>query len=487
MTDLLGELSARSVELAASLEELLVVLGELPREALEWPPALPVLDLASRIENLASLCKVLSQTPKDRFVLAPLSRVVALRDQTQVLTASVQALASPLAQVQAWGGVSQFDAAGGVVHTSSGNVVNLASLGGDLQTKFDAALESYLVVAAAVKPRGIGTLSAASRVLSKKAVEAGKAAAGLEKSLSDWTQLYQGAQSDLASVGTAASEAARILEEVEKSRKTVDENATKASAATAAIEETRAQAAALEKAVTVFQDAFDSFQAQLDRREAAIDAGNESLKTLNMALTKKREAVDDLIEKAEEMLGGATTAGLASTYFGQSKAVDGQLSDARNWYYGSIGLLIVSVSFALNLFSFLPIGLPALPTFSANTPTGTIAVQALSALGSRGLLVLPALLLAGFTAHRHSALFRLREEYSHKYAAAASVQGFKLQAPTYKEAIAAAVFAELLKNPATALDNVRKGKEGNSFLDRLILPRVNEALKKAGSLPDPGE
>lgn len=485
MTDLLGELSARSIELAASLEELLGVLGSLPYEVLEWPPALPVLDLVSRTENLASLCKDLSQTPKDRFALAPLSRVVALRDQVQTLTASAQALASPLAQVQAWGGVTQFDAAGGVVHTGSGNVVNLASLVGDLQTKFDAALESYLVVAAAVKPRGIGTLSAASRVLTKKAVEAEKAAAGLEKSLSDWTQLYQGAQSDLASVGTAASEAARVLEEVEKSRKTVDENATKASAAAAAIEETRAQAAALEKAVTVYQDAFDGFQTQLDRREAAIGAGNESLKSLNKTLADKQKAVNDLIAKAEEMLGGATTAGLASTYHRQSIDVGVQLSNARKWYYGSIVLLILSVGVALNLFSCIRIGLPALPTFSESTPTGTIAVQALSALGSRGLLVLPALLLAGFTAHRHSALFRLREEYSHKYAAAASVQGFKLQAPSYQEAIAAAVFAELLKNPAKALDNVRAEREGNSFLDRLILPRVDEALKKAAHLSDP--
>src|SRR5690606_705920 len=99
-----------------------------------------------------------------------------------------------------------------------------------------------------------------------------------------------------------------------------------------------------------------------------------------------------------------------------------QLSNARFWYYISIVALFLSVATALNILHPLGIGLPALPSFAPDTPTGTIAVQALSALGSRVLLILPALLLAGFAARRHSALFRLREEYSHKYTMAASVQ-----------------------------------------------------------------
>lgn len=122
-----------------------------------------------------------------------------------------------------------------------------------------------------------------------------------------------------------------------------------------------------------------------------------------------------------------------------------------------------------------------MPTFSDSTPTGSIAVQVLAGLGSRGLLILPALLLAGFAAHRHSALFRLREEYSHKYSMAASVQGFKIQAPSFQEPIAAAVFTELLHNPAATMDKLQSANR-NGFVDKLIMPRVEEALKRATNL-----
>jgi hypothetical protein len=279
------------------------------------------------------------------------------------------------------------------------------------------------------------------------------------------------------------TEAKRVLEEVEKVRKTVDENATKVGVAVTVTEELRAEATTLEATITSYQDKFNSFEKLLEKRQTALDSGNEALSQLTGELQKEKEKIVGLVSKAEEMLGGATTAGLASTYKRQADDVNGQLKTARSWYYVSIALLIASAAVALNLLGSVGIGLPIFPSFTADTPTGTIAVQALSALGSRGLLILPALLLAGFTSRRHAALFRLREEYSHKYTAAASVQGFKIQAPTYDESIAAAVFAELLKNPAQSLDQPKAQRSKNSFLDRIILPRVDAALTKAAELP----
>jgi soluble cytochrome b562 len=484
MKDLLDEVNARADELSSAVAELLDKMKELPAEAMGWPPVIPLSDLVSRIGNLAGLSIELSRMPEDRFGLAPASRVVALRDQTSALTQSTRSLTANLAQLPSWGGASRFEASNGVLHANSGNNINLGALVGDLQTRFDGALEPYLTIASAVQPRGIGTFAAASRTVAEKATEAAKLTADLEKNKAQWVALFESAQAERSNLGVLETEARRILEEVEKARRTVDENAAKADTAASSIEEIRAQAAALESAVSGYQDAFNAFQQQLDRREASIKAGNAAVTKLNESLAEKETAIEALTARAEEMLGGATTAGLASTYKGRVDSVDQQLGNARKWYYGSIALLVLSVAVALNLFGFVGIGLPALPSFSSDTPTGTIAVQALSALGSRGLLILPALLLAGFTAHRHSALFRLREEYGHKYTAASSVQGFKTQAPTYQESIAAAVFAELLKNPAQAMDSVKKENEGNGFLDRLIMPRVEEALRRAAQLPE---
>jgi hypothetical protein len=64
------------------------------------------------------------------------------------------------------------------------------------------------------------------------------------------------------------------------------------------------------------------------------------------------------------------------------------------------------------------------------------------------------------------------------------VQGFKEQAPTYEEPIAAAVFQELLSNPATSMDKVSSPPEANGFVQRLITPSVEKALKSMLELRD---
>jgi hypothetical protein len=483
MKDVLTEIGVRSDELVGALVDLIAKMKTLPTDALGWPPTVPINDLTARVDALAGLCGDLSRTPADRFMLAPTSRVVALRDQLALLGESVRGLANNLANIPNWGGASRFDASAGVLHMHDGNTIGIAQLIGDLQTKFDAALEPYLMIASAVQPRGIGTLAAASRTVTEKAIEAEKLFAELEKSKLAWASHLERIEAGKQNFDALDTEAKRVLEEVEKVRKTVDENATKVGVAVTVTEELRAEATTLEATITSYQDKFNSFEKLLEKRQTALDSGNEALSQLTGELQKEKEKIVGLVSKAEEMLGGATTAGLASTYKGQADDVNGQLNTARSWYYVSIALLIASAAVALNLLGSVGIGLPIFPSFTADTPTGTIAVQALSALGSRGLLILPALLLAGFTSRRHAALFRLREEYSHKYTAAASVQGFKIQAPTYDESIAAAVFAELLKNPAQSLDQPKAQRSKNSFLDRIILPRVDAALTKAAELP----
>jgi hypothetical protein len=67
---------------------------------------------------------------------------------------------------------------------------------------------------------------------------------------------------------------------------------------------------------------------------------------------------------------------------------------------------------------------------------------------------------------------------------AVSVQGFKEQAPSYQEPIAAAVFQELLSNPATSMDKPAPRRKPNGFVQRLISPLVDDAVKKMLELRD---
>ena len=135
--------------------------------------------------------------------------------------------------------------------------------------------------------------------------------------------------------------------------------------------------------------------------------------------------------------------------------------------------MALSVCFALNVFGvYFP---PILPT--GGEQTGPLAIRVLAGLGSRALVLLPSILLLAFTSRRHSALFQLREEYSHKYNIAASVNGFKQQAPDYEQPIAAAVFLELLKNPASSL--VKNPEEtDNDILSTDLIPNVVKTMNK---------
>lgn len=486
MTILLDELHSRAEELSNTTADLLKQSKDLPAEASDWlvSGTTTFAELLTKTGSVASLAAELAKTPEDRFLIAPTTRLISLRDQLTAAQNAAANLTANLAKMEQWGGVSRFEP-NGQLYATNGTAINLGSLASALQSALDGTLEQYLLVAAAVQPRGIGTFAAASRVLSEKATEAAATVEQLTQSLNEWRAQIEQAKAQGTTIAKTETESRRNLEEIEKARRTIEENTAKATAAAASIEEVRTQAAALEAAVTGYQETFQAFQKQLDQREETLRKGNRSVGELEKALHEKDKQIGELIAKAEEMLGGATTAGLASAYKDQAEAVDLQLRDARTWYDGSIALLIVSVLAALNVFSALrlQIGLPALPSITPDMSAGTIAVQALSALGTRALLILPALLLAGFAARRHAALFRLREEYAHKYTTAASVQGFQKQAPTYNEPIAAAVFAELLKNPAASMDAKKSGRSRNSFLDRLIMPRVDEALKRAGELP----
>lgn len=144
---------------------------------------------------------------------------------------------------------------------------------------------------------------------------------------------------------------------MEKARRTTEENEQKAAAAATQIEAVRQQAATLQAQVQEYTQQFESFQKQLDNRSEALAAGNAELEQLRMGLGDKDKEVSELIGKATEMLGGATVAGLSAAYKSQMDKVDGQLKNARYFYYFSIVLLILSVLVALNVFSPFDVGL----------------------------------------------------------------------------------------------------------------------------------
>ena len=348
-----------------------------------------------------------------------------------------------------------------------------------LQTKSDQALtEFYLLIAAAARPKGLGEDAAASRALGEKASEASELVARLQREAEELRRKAEEFEAQAAAVTSTHNEAQRLTEEIEKARRTADENEQK-------IQFRRRRGSSFKSlqrgcAGPDIRGSVQAFPGNARCSRSCHKEGARGTRRVQNLLKEKDKEAAGLLEAAK-MLGGATIAGLSKTYHDKADEVNKQLRMARLAFYGAMALLALSVLIALNLtdlFGLLNGKLAPMPTITAGADAGTLAVQTLASLGSRALVVLPALLLAGFAAHRHTALFRLREEYSHKEAIAVSVQGFKEQAPKFKEPIAAAVFQELLANPAASMDDSARRGRKNGFVqlaDRTRSRRSHEA------------
>lgn len=442
--------------------------------------------ILSRAESIAGMASVLSDESEDKLLLAATNRLTAFRDHVGALRDGLDRLSALLSNIEIRGGFDRVDN-GGIVYTKNGQTISVRAGLDEVVSLEDNALEPYLVLAAASRPRAIGTYSAASTLLSEKAAEASTLTAELKSELAAFRTEGAAISAVGQKIRETEAEAKRYLEAADLARRSIEEGQSKVTVSVESIEAARQQATKLEAEVRSYDDKFKIFQAALDERDATLDRGNSELASLLAQLQSARENVSELQVQAEQMLEGATIAGLSAEYKTRADAVNDQLQWARVSFYGSIGLIAVSVCVALNLTTLFGLiaGLPTMPTFTPDVSTGGMAVQILAGLGSRALVILPALLLAGFASHRHAMLFRLREEYSHKSAIAASVHGFKQQAPSYKEPIAAAVFTELLANPALTLDG-KVNKAENRFLARLITPTVEAAMERLQKIPGGG-
>jgi len=485
MQQILNEIGAITVAINDGLGAALSVCGKVRLDLTEATSSSGVdaQSLVSRIAALTAGSESIGKLEPNKLALAPTSRLQGLLNNLSALNQGIAAFTALLNTV---GDVQGYDASSGVLSGSENNA-NVREHLDILQAASDKALEAYLIVAAAARPRGIGTFAAASNALAQSATEASELLESLKGEANALRKKAEQLESQAGSVAQTQGEAQRLTDEIEKARRTADENEQKILASSVAAEDARSKAASVEAQMQAYEDKFTAFQQTLETREEAIRTGQARLAGLEKGLTEKDGKADELIAKATKMLGGATIAGLSSTYHTKANDVDKQLKLARYGFYGAMAFLFFSVLIALNLTNLgglLTGVVTPLPAQQFGMTASEIAVRTLASLGSRALVVLPSLLLAGFAAHRHSALFRLREEYSHKEAMAVSVQGFKEQAPTYQEPIAAAVFQELLANPATSMDKPAPRRKPNGFVQRLIAPAVEDAFKKLLELRD---
>lgn len=476
MKQLLADFEDRANRLNEILDAAIDATSNIPARYRQWTTSLgsDVNAVMARSRTILDFARGLSTAPSDRFVLAPASRLIAVRDSLDTVIAQTANFNEQMRNVVNWGGAISTDQV--TLTAGNGNNVQVRQLLDNIWNAQDATLDAYLLVAPAIYPRGIGKFAAASRKLEEAATNAQELLRNLTEQSADINTAMEAIGGRVSEAEAAANEAQKQLADVENRRNLVDDQAHTISAVLATVDELRNRAGVLQGQVDEFEPKLAGFDENLSSRETAHSESLTKLAAVTAGMTTARDDLANIIKDAKDVLGQATIAGLSKEYSNQAKAVDDQLGWARWGYYFAIAFLLLSVLAAIGLISLGPASpIKPMPEWKENMPTGAYVVQLLGNLASRVLVILPAGLLAAFTSTRHSALFRLREEYNHKKGLAASINGFKEQAPAFADPMTAAVFQELLKNPALAIDG-EADHSPNGYLSRLLQPKVREAL-----------
>ncbi len=290
--------------------------------------------------------------------------------------------------------------------------------------------------------------------------EAKKSADSAAKSYAGATEQEKGIQDLLARADAVHSKLQALQQEMEREAASVNN-------LVAQIKSTGANAGTLEQQITGYQSKFEAFQAQLDARLKLFSEFEAYTKQAEMQNQQRETEIDRLINKADTMIRGATTAGLSKSLEDTRELYAKRMDSARNGFFISIAFLTISAlplaaHFLPGLFGSL---VPAVSEQAQNSYYGVIG---------KIFLLLPATWLTVFFTKSFAEYFHLEREYAHKAALAKSIEGFKREAPTYQEEITGSVFGEILKNPS-------KGKSpepANHPLYEILTKRLTELFGK---------
>ena len=195
-------------------------------------------------------------------------------------------------------------------------------------------------------------------------------------------------------------------------------------------------------------------------------------KDLDDFKSKQQQRYEALNSQIEELLPGATSAGLAAAYRAMRKSFAKPIKQYSKLFYISVTVLSLT-AFLSTIDSF----------WTADSVVTFIDVtdykNFLSNLAHKLPIILPVFWLAIFASKRRSEALRLQQEYSHKEALAKSYQNFKDQVDSLQSEKREELLEKLL---AAAIDAV--SSNASDTLDRKHgdSTPANEGLEKTVSL-----
>lgn len=458
-------------------EKALWALGDIPGQSYSYSEAL--------LETQRVVAAVIA-IPPSRMGLASSAATSALLTAVKGLRQSVAQLDNGLGSVSKSQGGYSISANYIATQKSGEQIADLGQLASACISSVEAvkaALPQFIVYPKH-EPK-IGKTEVAQNALLRQAIDSGAqkvadALASVEEKLSLAREAAEAAQESAAAasslkgeVSSSTSEATRASEEAKET-----------------IDQIRVQAEDVKKSISATVDEIDNLRneavdvkadAELFRANLADARGklDEIIVRADEKFADQNEyvkRVEELVSKATNMLSQATVAGLAKAFDDERKDLDRRMKGAMIGFSIGIGLIfLVTAMLAAYVFriesgqNFLGV------------PSNEITVT-LSGFMARSVILLGPVWLALFSARRYRNLFDLRQQYSHKYNMAFSVNGFQTQAPEYSEQIAYWVFQTIGANPVSAVSGSGMDEhpvEGikdllKSVVDRLPFPQKTE-------------
>ena len=416
-----------------------------------------LLDLQKR---MAGVCGLLKGLPKkvDSSVVpdAFFSGLVSQLDSTWTTLYQIE---KTITQIETNGGVATIEKDALVVMQRSGEqqLNEFGQIFKNLWVQSESLLVNYYQLIQAAKGKSVADFSGLAAGFNARMTELQDRAKNVQELANEIVDTKKKIDTVASQLEEHENEAARISKEAANDRKSISEYLGEVTQKQAEIAGVHTEAVSLQEQVTTYQGQFDAFQKQLDDREEAIQKGQAELQKLfekfeqrEQDLLTQAEELEELKAKGETMLAVTTNAGLAGAFSKRVELLDDELIAARWHFLGAIVFLFASV---LPLTFHVFPGLSAFLGFSEAVPAQAPAGNFVAGVFARIVLMLPAAWLTVFTGGRHARLFRLREQYAHKFSIAASVDGFKKQSQGYEDEIAADTYLRLAAiNPAERME-----------------------------------
>lgn len=478
------------VENLASIEGSKGEIFDLEKPIPNLTPPITIKQLEAKLTGSITLTDSLSKI--ESLELVPDTTINELTNRATAVRAAVEKLLTHLNAFEKDNPAASLDSSAMTAANEKGQQINLPPVFIELYP----AVQALLIVL--YQMRAIGGLSEEGGFgLHLSQLDAARSAQ--RRAYGELNRLRRAVSTSRQQLDALVSQAKTLSKEIDSAKtkasddvQKTEEGKTKAEALIAAVTAINGTAEKLKGDVSAYQESFNKFQAQLDERSADFVKGKEQQERLLSDVAATQKEIQRLLDRSRQVLGEATVAGLSESFAREMKAAGRQLFRTQLLYFFSIALLLFSAGVVLNGFPWLEErGWVRLVRWEP--PVGADAFThwlfQFGNLTAKLIFVAPALLLLAFAARRYSEVFRLKSQYTHKYTVAASLTGFKVEAPIYAEAITAAAFKELLSNPGEGIQKSREGskKEGNSVLQNVLEPVIKRTIEKMSQVPKAAE